>query len=215
MATLTLDKPDLEQQVKPAPGKITFEEFLAWADEDSYAEWEDGEIIMASPASMRHQNLSTWLTIVLGTYIRRRKLGWFSHAPFLMRLRVADQGREPDFIFVKTENMYRLQETYLDGPADLVIEIVSPESVSRDRGRKFVEYESEGISEYWLIDPLRRQAEFYRLGDDQRYHLTLPTAEGIYHSLSLAGFWLKVDWLWQDPLPDELDILRQLGVTTE
>jgi Uma2 family endonuclease len=75
-----------------------------------------------------------------------------------------------------------------------------------------LEYETEGIPEYWLIDPVRRQVEFYRLGDDQHYHLTLPDADDIYYSLSVTGFWLKVDWLWQDPLPDELDILRQLGV---
>jgi Uma2 family endonuclease len=203
----------IELQVKPPlQGKITFEEFLAWADEDTHAEWEDGEIIVASPASRRHQELSTWLTMILGLYIRQRKLGWISHAPFVIRLQVAQQGREPDFVFVKTENLDRLQETYLDGPADLVIEIVSPESVSRDRGRKFVEYESEGIPEYWLIDPIRQQVEFYRLGDDNHYHLILPSSEGIYQSLSVTGFWLNVDWLWQDPLPDEFAVLRQLGV---
>ncbi|MEJ7756097.1 MAG: Uma2 family endonuclease [Nocardioidaceae bacterium] len=55
------------------------------------------------------------------------------------------------------------QKTYLDGAADLAIEIISPESIGRDRGEKFVEYEAAGIREYWLIDPERRQAEFYRL----------------------------------------------------
>jgi len=193
-------------------GKISFEEFLAWADEDTHAEWEDRGVVMASPASRRHQDLSTWLTMVLGFYIRHHKLGWMSHAPFLIRLQKSQQGREPDFIFLKNENRARLQETHLDGPADLVVEIASPESVGRDRGRKFLEYETEGIPEYWLIDPVRRQVEFYRLGDDQHYHLTLPDADDLYYSLSVTGFWLKVDWLWQDPLPDELDILRQLGV---
>jgi Uma2 family endonuclease len=75
-----------------------------------------------------------------------------------------------------------------------------------------VEYESEGIPEYWLIDPIRQQAEFYRLADNKRYHLSPPDAQGVYHSLSVAGFWIKVDWLWQDPLSDELEVLHQLGV---
>ena len=203
----------IEPQVKPPPqGKITFEEFLAWADEDTHAEWEDEEVIMASPASRRHQELSDWLTTILRLYVRQHKLGWTSSAPFLIQLQMTQQGREPDFIFLKTENMGRLQETYLDGPADLVIEIVSPESVNWDRGRKFVEYESEGIPEYWLIDPIRQQAEFYHLGDDNYYHLVLPNSEGVYQSRSVAGFWLNIDWLWQDPLPDELTILRKLGV---
>jgi Uma2 family endonuclease len=212
-----MEKTDLiELQVKPPPqGKITFEEFLSWVNEDMHAEWEDGEVIMASPVSRRHQDLSDWLTTILRLYVRKRELGWTSSAPFLIQLRVSQQGCEPDFMFLKTENMDRLQETYVDGPADLVVEIVSPESVSRDRGRKFVEYEGEGIPEYWLIDPVRQQTEFYRLGDDGHYHLVLPNPEGVYRSLSVAGFWLNVDWLWQDPLPDELTILRQLGVLEE
>lgn len=203
---------ELVERKAPPQGKITFEEFLAWADEDSHAEWEDGEVIMASPASLEHQELAGWLTVILRSYVRQRKLGQLLTAPFLVRLQITVQGREPDLMFVKAENMERLRETYLDGAADLVVEIVSPESVSRDRGRKFVEYESEGIPEYWLLDPIRQQAEFYHLTESGHYRLALPDSEGIYHSLSVSGFWLKVDWLWQTPLPDELSILRQLEV---
>lgn len=207
-----MEKMQLSGRKAPPAGKVTFGEFLAWADEDTHAEWEDGEIVMVSPASREHQDLSDWLTAILRVYVRQRKLGWVISAPFLIQLQITQQGREPDLIFLKTENMDRFQDTYLLGPPDLVIEIVSSDSVSRDRGRKFVEYETEGIPEYWLIDPVRRQAEFYRLGDDHHYHLSLPDADDIYRSLSINGFWLKVDWLWQDPLPDELEILRQLGV---
>lgn len=207
-----MEKAEFIHRKAPPEGKVTFEEFLALADEAIHAEWEDGEVIFMSPASRKHQDLSDWLTTILRVYIRQRKLGQLLSAPFTIHLKVTEQGREPDLIFLKTENLGRLHDTYLEGPADLVIEIVSPESVSRDRGRKFVEYESEGIPEYWLIDPIRQQAEFYRLGDDSHYHLSLPDAEGVYHSLSITGFWLEVDWLWQDSLPDELEVLRQLEV---
>ncbi len=196
----------------PPVGKITFEEFLAWADEDTWAEWEDGEVIMVSPASKQHQDLSVWLITVLNLYVRRRGLGWVGNAPFLMRLPKSGQGREPDILFVRSENLDRLKDTYLAGPADLVVEIISPESFHRDRGRKFIEYETDGVEEYWLIDPQRHQAEFYRLGDDAHYHVHLPDAEGVYRADVIPGFWLRVDWLWQSPLPDELEVLRQLGV---
>lgn len=207
-----MENAELVNRKAPPQGKITFEEFLAWADEDTPAEWEDGEVVMASPASRQHQDLSTWLTMILGVYIRRRKLGWITHAPFLIQLQATQQGREPDLIFLKTENMGRLRETYLEGPPDLVVEITSPESLSRDRGRKFVEYESERIPEYWLIDPIRRQAEFYQLSGEGHYRLALPDSDGIYHSVSVADFWLNVNWLWQEPLPDELAVLKQLGI---
>ena len=93
----------------------------------------------------------------------------------------------------------------------MIIEIISKESRSRDRGDKFYEYESAGISEYWLIDPIRQQAEFYRIGTDNRYHSILPDSEGIYRSEVIKGFWLSVSWLWKEPLPSVLDVWLEIN----
>ena len=184
--------------------KMTYEEFLAWADEDTLAEWVNGEVVMYSPASQQHQNLVDFLTSVLRVFVEQNRLGVVLSAPFQMKL---EQGREPDLLFVAKEHLERLKETYLDGPADLVVEIVSPESVGRDRGEKFYEYEQAGIPEYWLIDPLREQAEFYQLGAQGRYRLVTPE-EGTYRSVVVPGFCLRVAWLWQ-PLPI-LEALQEL-----
>ena len=114
-------------------------------------------------------------------------------------------------LFVQSERLHLIKNTYLDGPADVVFEVVSPESIGRDRGEKFVEYERAGIREYWMIDPDRQAAEFYELGSDGRYRLG-PTEEGIYRSKIIPGFWLRVEWLWQTPLPPVLEVLRQLQI---
>jgi len=192
--------------------KISYEDFLAWCDEDTWAEWVDGEIIMVSPASNRHQDLSDFLVSLLRVYTEANGLGVVRSAPFQMKLGEDLPGREPDLLFLSTPNLQRLQDTHLHGPADMVIEIISQESIGRDRGEKFVEYEAAGISEYWLIDPMRQQAEFYRRRADNRYHLVLPDAAEIYHSEVVAGFWLRVPWLWQEPLPPVLQVWRELGV---
>jgi len=118
-----------------------------------------------------------------------------------MRLRNRPSGREPDVIFIAHNRLSLLQSVYLDGPADLAIEIISPDSRARDRGDKFYEYEQAGIREYWLLDPLRRQAEFYRLGADGIYLAGPIGDDGIFRSTVIEGLWLKVEWLWQDPLP--------------
>jgi Uma2 family endonuclease len=133
-------------------------------------------------------------------------------APFQMRLLTPPRGREPDLLFVAREHRDRLKETYLEGPADLVVEIVSPESWLRDRGEKFAEYEMAGVHEYWLLDPERRRSDWYRLDAEGRFRLSEPDAEGIYRSEVIPGFWLRVEWLWQEPLPPVLEILRALGV---
>jgi Uma2 family endonuclease len=124
-----------------------------------------------------------------------------------MRLPTRPSGREPDVLFVATEHADRIRDTYLDGPADLAIEIISPESDARDRGHKFVEYEGGGVTEYWLIDPLRREAWFYQQAGDGRYHPGPIDADGFYRSSVLSGFRLRVDWLWQQPLPPVDNVL--------
>ena len=167
---------------------------------------------MVSPASDRHQDLASFLTTVLRVFTEVHHLGVIRPVPFQMKTGAELPGREPDLLFLRHEHRDRLKTTYLDGPADLVVEIVSPESGPRDRGEKFDEYEAGGVQEYWLIDPERRQAEFYTLGADGRYRLKVGGGEGVYRSEVLPGFWLKVEWLWQEPLPPVLEVLREVGV---
>jgi len=185
---------------------MTYEEFLAWADEDTLAEWVDGEVVMYSPASKRHQDITSFLYEVIRAYVRPRRLGEIVQAPFQMKL---ERGWEPDLLFVASEHLDRLKETYLDGPADLVVEIVSPDSMGRDRGDKFYEYARGGVPEYWLIDPQMEWVEFYYL-EEERYRLAFSGKEGEYHALTLPSFWLRVEWLWQEPLPVVEDVLLEV-----
>jgi Uma2 family endonuclease len=199
-------------QPTPPPAPVSFEEFLAWDDEGARAEWVDGEIILMSPSNVDHQRLSSFLNDLLKEYVRSHQLGEIFYAPVLMRLPTRPSGREPDLLFVATEHADRLRSTYIDGPADLVVEIVSPESDARDRGDKFVEYEAAGIPEYWLIDPMRRDAFFFQLGADGRYQRGSVDAEGVYQSAILPGLRLRVAWLWQRPLPLVGDIKQAAGL---
>jgi Uma2 family endonuclease len=191
-----------------SPRRMTYEEFLAWADEDSHAEWVDGEVRVSSPASYEHQDIGSFLLSILRAFVETRHLGMVLGAPFQMRLSLS--SREPDLLFLANAHLDRRTATYLDGPADVVIEILSPESAARDRGEKFYEYEAAGIPEYWLIDPLRERAEFYQLGGDGHYRPALPEAEGCFTSRVIPGFTLRLAWLWQRPTV--LEALRALKV---
>ncbi|RMF84473.1 MAG: Uma2 family endonuclease, partial [Nitrospinota bacterium] len=66
--------------------------------------------------------------------------------------------------------------------------------------------------EYWLLDPELRRADFYILGEDGRYQRSIPDRKKVYRSRVLTPFWLRVDWLWQQPLPPILEILKALKV---
>ena len=92
------------------------------------------------------------------------------------------------------------------------LEIVSPESQSRDRQLKFSEFEAAGVREYWIVDPISKVVEAYVLDAAQKYALA-PETEGKICSTVVPGFFLKPEWLWMQPLPDVIAIARELGVT--
>ena len=198
----------------PVP-KMTYEEFLEWCDEDTFAEWVDGEVILMSPVSTKHQLLAAFLAASLQFFVEAKQLGLVLTAPFQMKLAIRPSSREPDVIFIARERLPVLKDNYLDGPADLAIEVISPDSRARDRGDKYYEYEQAGVREYWMFDPIRKQAEFYRLGPDAVYNLVHVGEDGIFCSEVLEGLWLKVDWLWQEPLPLLMSVLKEWGLVKE
>jgi Uma2 family endonuclease len=203
----------MSQQIRETPTvvhntsseKISYEEFLSLYA-DCHAEWVDGEVVKLSPASNRHQDLSDFLTAIMRFFVETYNLGVVRSAPFQMRLPKA--AREPDLLFISSQYLDRLKSTYLEGAADVVVEIISPESQSRDRGDKFYEYEQAGVREYWLIDPIRKQAEFYQLKNDI-YQLATLGEDNLFRSIAIEGLWLKVDWLWQEPLPLLMSVLKE------
>ena len=107
-------------------------------------------------------------------------------------------------------NLRRLHDKYLEGPADLVVEIISPGSERTDRVHKFREYEKGGVREYWLIHPAKRNVEFYRRGRDGLFHLVPVGADGVFRSIAMKGLWLNVKWLWDCPPIGA--VLREWGI---
>ncbi|MBM3234932.1 Uma2 family endonuclease [Candidatus Poribacteria bacterium] len=198
-------------KTKPIPkGKVSFEQFLEWCDEDTWAEWVDGEIVLMSPASSRHQLIGGFLYGVLRLYIEIRHLGTLLYAPFAMHIPFVRSGREPDLLYIASEHAGRLKDTYLDGPADVVVEIVSEDSVFRDYHDKFREYARAGVPEYWLINPLEEKAQFYRLSESGRYKRIPLEKRNLFRSQGVEGFGLKVSWLWEGKLPDTYEVLQEL-----
>ena len=194
-----------------APGRMTYEEFLEWCDEDTRAEWVDGKVVLLPPATSRHQDMIGFLMASLGIFVEEGRRGKVI-STFHMKTGPDLAGRQPDLIFVASDHADCFTKFYLAGPGDLVVEVAAAESRSRDRGDKFYEYEQGGVREYWLIDPIREQAEFYCLGDDGIYQLAPVGEDGIFRSVVLEGLWLKVDWLWQEPLPPLMSVLKEWGL---
>lgn len=180
------------------PAGLSYEEFLEWADEDVHAEWIDGEIIVMSPASTVHQEIADFLASIIRFYVEENQIGRVITSRIIMRPTPNLPAREPDVMFVSSKHLDRIQQSSINGPADLVVEIISPESRTRDTIDKFREYQEGGVSEYWIVDTYEHSIQFFRRNDAGLYEET-PSVDGVYHSKVIDGFWLKTSWLWQPP----------------
>jgi len=194
-----------------ATDRISFEEFLS-AYDGVHAEWIDGEVTLMTPNTDQHSRLLRFLSGILQPYAEEKQLGEVFVPAYAMWLGDRRAGREPDVFFVAREHGARVQRTFLDGPADLVIEIISADSRGRDRGDKFYEYETAGVPEYWLIDPERRKVEAYRLGDDATYEPVSLGEPAVLRPNALPGAWIPVEWLWQEPMPHVTAVLKEWGL---
>jgi Uma2 family endonuclease len=183
-----------------------------WAEDGAHVEWVDGEVITMSPASHQHQDIADFLTALLRLFVEANELGVVLSSRFQMKLSIRPSGREPDVMFISNARRECIKSSYLDGPADIAVEVISPESELRDRVEKYSEYEQAGVREYWLIDPMNSQAEFYCLGDDGQFSPTKLGVDGAFHSSVLDGLYLKVEWLFQQPMPPLMSILKEWNI---
>jgi Uma2 family endonuclease len=205
-------------QAKPSRLKMSYEEFLEWADEDIHAEWVDGEVIIHMTAKPIHQATLGFLHTLLVLFVDLFDLGTIHVAPLEMKARPGGSSREPDILFVAKENLERLTEDRLAGPADLIIEIISKDSVSRDRDDKFKEYAEAGVREYWIIDPRPNQqlADFFLLDETGTYRRFATETDKRAESRILSGFWLNPAWLWQvDTLNPLTTFFEMRGIPVE
>ena len=188
---------------------VSFEDYLINYAADYY-ECVSGELNRMAPVSLQHDNLSYYLRQLLETYLELRPIGRVVSAPFVQHLSAIDSSREPDLQVILNTNPGNLTSTYMDGPADICIEVVSTESTARDYGSKFDEYERGAVQEYWIIDPLRRECRFHRLhdiGSERRYQQVEVDTQGNYITPLLPQFALHSPTLWNDVLPGPLSVI--------
>jgi Uma2 family endonuclease len=192
-------------RVKSRSGSYTFEDFCFLVKDGQKADLIDGVIYMASPDNTDANDLSMWLIRLMGNFAEIRDLGKLFGSRVALRID-GRNGPEPDLLFVLKEHLARVARGHIDGPADLAIEIVSPESVERDYVTKRDLYERAGVTEYWIIDEVEGKITVLHLGPDGKYRELRPR-KGVLQSKVLTGFWLRPEWLWQSPRPRATDVL--------
>ena len=112
-------------------------------------------------------------------------------------MRLGNNGFTRDLMFFKSKGLNQLHSWYLDGSAELVIEILLPGHEYCDRVVKRDYYAAAGVPEYWTFDPQQHQVEFLRLRGGQ-YQQQLPDADGWYRPSSVPDLAFQSSALWHE-----------------
>jgi Uma2 family endonuclease len=203
-----------KEGLQPHPGRrMTEQEFTHWLGEKTRAEWVDGEVVMMAPVSLEHADLGLWLASVLRFFVEHHDLGMVYGPEYMVRLGKERRRRMPDVLFVAKSRSAILRPNHVEGAPDLIIEVVSPDSTSRDWREKYLEYEQAQVREYWIVDPISRRMEAHALSRAKKYH-PIEVKDGRIASALLPGFHLKPEWLFGAKRAKGMTVLREMGVAT-
>lgn len=124
----------------------------------------DDELVVTPAPTSRHQEVVTNLVTTLNVFVRASRLGKLFTAPLDV---LFDEGDyfEPDIVFVQKNRVDLISDRGVEGPPDLVVEVLSPSTEVRDRGVKLERYRLFGVPEYWMVDPDACSIEVWPLGE--------------------------------------------------
>ena len=155
----------------------------------------NGVTIMTPGPFGFHQTIIGKLYFSISLYLQKQPNGQLYLSPLDVILEEGFNVVQPDLIYIKKENLSIFQPNgHIHGVPDLLIEIVSASSVSRDTFEKYNIYEKYGVSEYWIIFPEQKVVEVFVLKEG-KYSLLCSTenTDGYFSSIVLQDFKIKVD----------------------
>jgi Uma2 family endonuclease len=150
--------------VSGAPSEWTYSEYARLPDDGQRYEVIDGEVCVTPAPGPPHQRVAAKLFIILDQYVRAHGLGemlWDVDLLF-----VSGQFLRPDMLFVPAESADGVSDRGMEVTPGLVVEVLSPHSKRIDRIKKPPRYRDFGVPEYWVVDPVGRAIERYRLAAD-------------------------------------------------
>ena len=180
-------------------GKVTWEEFrnMELDDNDPYIyELLNGIIMKRAAPSLIHQEVSGNLFNSIKNFLHQNPMGKVYSAPADVEFDKYN-AFQPDVAFVTNERSFLYEDgDYIKGAPDLIVEIISPGNVRRDRKEKKDICQQFAVREYWLIDPLSQTIEIYVMRDnDYQLHDFLEQT-GKATSTVLTGFELEISTLF-------------------
>lgn len=168
----------------------TYEDYLD-LDDEVHFEIIGGRAFMSPSPELYHQRWARQILLAIERQVQAGKLGEVFFAPIDV---VLDRENvvQPDLVFVSTANSVLLERRGIMGAPDLVVEIISPSSLRRDRYDKRDLYSRFGVKEFWLADVANRSLEVLTLQNGSYQLSSCANGEGKIRSNILPGFELDL-----------------------
>lgn len=171
--------------------RYTYAEYLKWSKDER---WEllGGTAYNIAAPSRRHQEVSGELFYQIRSYLTDNPCKIYS-APFDVRFREPEEEDEQIWNVVQPDLTVVCDESKLDdkgclGAPELIIEIISPTSISLDYVKKFALYEKYRVKEYWIVHPIDNTVMVFSLEQDYQYGKpSIFTEESQLRSRVIAG----------------------------
>lgn len=149
--------------------EVTYEIYAAMPDDGQRYEIVDGILEMMSPSpSTTHQTVSRELEFIFMQSCRSDYMIY--HAPLDVILSETNV-LQPDILMIHRSRLHIVTERGIEGPPDLVVEILSSSSRKRDKVIKMRTYAKHGVQEYWIVDSATRTLEQHKLVEIGHYEL--------------------------------------------
>lgn len=180
-------------------GVYSYADYLKWTFEER-VEIIKGKIFKMSAApATKHQEVSTILGGEIYNHIKGKPCKVF-YAPFDVRFpKNLTDSDEETFTVVQPDisvicDLSKLDEAGCKGAPDLIVEILSPSTSSKDLKEKFWLYEEHKVKEYWVVYPGENIIELFLLDNEGSFRSKGKFVEGdTIESSVLSGFSIQIN----------------------
>lgn len=137
----------------------TVDDYLLLGEMNTPCQLINGELIMSPAPTPYHQQILSNLNDFLKKSAKRNG-GKVFFSPIDLYIDKKNVF-QPDLLYISSANHQFITQRGIEGPPDLIVEIISPSNIFSDRNTKKKIYLNFGVSEYWIVDPGNKTLEVY------------------------------------------------------
>ncbi len=176
----------------PTHRLLTYEDYARLTPPDS-SEYElhNGTIVAMPTPIPLHQEISFELSLLIGFFIKKHKLGKLYTAPMDVKFSPTDTF-QPDLLFIMSNRLDIIGEKKIEGAPNLVIEILSDGNTPKEMNYKKYVYETSGVKEYWIINPAKKTLRQYENRENELFMTHELELEDTLQSVVIQDFTFQI-----------------------